>query len=141
MMNTREEHRATLHTYRPDKVATMDRLMFYDSMARDAIKDAENLLAMAREYRLSLARRAKELEAMPFIIRVTLKREKNTWTGKIRYFLWTEKVFEDDTAQKLDESIYEGRDRHKAIAEFRRIQKEFPGYEFVEDIARGKWER
>lgn len=140
-MNERNEHRVRLHTYSPTHITDLSTLMQYDRWTQQSIDDAEALIQKAKEYRLQLVKRVQELQRMRFHIRTTLQREKNTWTGKIRYFLKTEKVYEDGTAETLDESIFEGKDRYKAIAEFKAIQKKFPGYEFVKHIEKGKWER
>lgn len=71
-------------------------------------------------------------------MRVTLKRERR---DSVTYFLYTEKVYEDGTSQMLKSDRYEGKDRHKAIKAFRDMRKEFPGYEYIENIQKGYWER
>lgn len=136
-----DEMNVTLHTYSAENMTDINRILNYDRWALDSIKHAEELIQAAKEYRLRLAKRVHELQEMSFHIRTTLKRERNSWTGKIRYFLTTEKVFEDGTAEELDQSIFEGRDRHKAISEFKAMKRQFPGYQFVEDIQKCRWEK
>lgn len=83
-------------------------------------------------------KRAAQLETMQSHIRVTLKRERR---DNIAYLLYTEKVYEDGTAQRLQSNRYEGKERHKAIKAFKDMRKAFPGYEYIEDIQKGYWER
>lgn len=137
----RGETQVRLYTYDPSNVTDMEKLLLYDRWAKRAIEDAENLIQEAQAYRLQLADRVRELQEMRFHVRVTLKRNKDAWTGKIHYSLKTEKAYEDGTAQELDISTFEGKERHKAIAEFKSLKKRFPGYEFVEDIQKSRWER
>lgn len=136
-----KETKVIWHAYDSSRTTSMKSLKQRDRDAARAIEDAKDLIREAKAYRLSLADRARELQEMRFHARATLKREKNIWTGKISYTLLTEKVYEDGTAETLERSTFEGRERHKAIAEFKALKKEFPGYEFVEDTQKARWER
>lgn len=122
--------------YPVDRVAEVERLKRYDAWMEQNIEAAEAAIKEAKAYRLKLAERAAELETMQSHIRVTLKRERRY---NITYFLYTEKVYEDGTAKMLQNARYEGKERHKAIKAFRDMQKQYPGYEYIEDIK--KWER
>lgn len=136
-----KETKAILYAYDSSRTTSMKSLKQRDRDAARAIEDAKNLIREAKAYRLSLADRARELQEMRFHARATLKREKSIWTGKVSYTLLTEKVYEDGTTETLERSTFEGRERHKAIAAFNALKKEFSGYEFVEDIAKAGWER
>lgn len=124
--------------YPAERIPEMDRLKLYDNWIAQDIAAAEKVIEKAKAYRLELAKRAAQLETMQSHIRVTLKRERR---DNIAYFLYTEKVYEDGTAQRLQSNRYEGKERHKAIKAFKDMRKAFPGYEYIEDIQKGYWER
>lgn len=124
--------------YPPERIPEMDRLKLYDNWIAQDIAAAEKVIEKAKAYRLELAKRAAQLETMQSHIRVTLKRERR---DNIAYFLYTEKVYEDGTAQRLQSNRYEGKERHKAIKAFRDMRKQYQGYEYIEDIKKSQWER
>lgn len=112
----------------------------YDRYVVDAIKRAEGAIEAAKKYRLSLAKRATELASMGTHTKVLLRRENTSYSG-IHYFLNHYKVYDDGTEVAMDHKRYPGKERHKAIKEFRELKKQHPEYEFEEDIAKSKWER
>lgn len=118
----------------------MRTLKQYDYWAADSIKQAEEAIETAKKYRLSLAKRAAELASMGTHTKAVLRRENNHYSG-IYYFLVRYKVYDDGTNTILDSKRYPGKERHKAIKEFRELKKQHPEYEFEEDIAKSKWER
>ncbi len=124
--------------YPVERIPEMERLKRYDNWIAQDIAAAEKVIEEAKAYRLELAKRAAQLEAMQSHTRVTLKREHR---DNIAYFLYTEKVYEDGTAQMLQSNRYEGKERHKAIKAFRDMRKQYPGYEYIEDIQKSYWER
>lgn len=118
----------------------MQTLKRYDNWAADSIKRAEEAIETAKEYRLALAKRAAELASMSTHTLVSLRREHNHYSG-ISYFLISYKVYDDGTSTVLESKRYPGKERHKAIKDFRELKKQHPEYEFEEDIAKSKWER
>lgn len=124
--------------YPVERIPEMERLKRYDNWISQDIVAAEKAIEEAKAYRLELAKRAAQLEAMQSHTRVTLKREHR---GNIAYFLYTEKVYEDGTSEMLQSNRYEGKERHKAIKAFRGMRKQYPGYEYIEDIKKSQWER
>lgn len=132
--------RVCFQPYDFENVADIERLKNFDAWALNDIKAAEELISAAKDYRLKLAARVQELMTMESHTRVTLKRERR-YSGHVYFFLTTEKVYPDGSAAVVERTTYEGKDRHTAIRAFRKMKEQFPKYEFVEDISKGKWER
>lgn len=124
----------------PEKLDTPKRITLYDESAARAITEMENYIAMLKEYRADLAKRYSELSAMPYTMRLELKREKH-YQGPVYYHLRLLKVYQDGHTEAESSTTYPGTERHKAIADFEAIKKQRPGIETVKDIAKGKWER
>jgi hypothetical protein len=136
-MNRETQRTVRFDFYPVNRIGEMERLKRYDNWIAQDIAAAEAAIEEAKAYRLELAKRAAQLEIMQSHTRVTLKRERR---DSVTYYLYTEKVYEDGTAQMLQNNRYEGKDRHKAIKAFRDMRKAYPGYEYVENIQRGYWE-
>ena len=132
--------RVNFEPYDFENVADINRLKNYDKWALHDIEAAEELIKAAKEYRLKLAARVQELMTMNSHTRATLKRERR-YDGRVFYFLNTEKVYADGSSLLLENKMYEGKERHTAIKDFKETKKQFPGCEFIEDIAKDKWER
>lgn len=124
----------------PEKLDTRKRITWYDESAARAIADMESYIAMLKEYRADLAKRYAELSAMPYTMRLELKRDKR-YQGPVYYHLKLLKVYQDGHTEPESSTTYHGTERHKAIAAFEAMKKQRPGIEAVKDIAKGKWER
>lgn len=124
----------------PEKLDTTKRIALYDESAARAIADMESYIAMLKDYRADLAKRYAELSAMPYTMRLELKRDKY-YKGPVYYRLNLLKVYQDGHTEPESSTTYPGTERHKAIAEFERMKKQRPGIKSVKEIAKGKWER
>lgn len=127
------------YAVRPDKISRKD-LMYYDNRARREISEAESYIESLKTYRLDLAKRMQELETMPYHIELSLTRHRG-WTGPVTYYLTLSKVYEDNTTEDLQRTTYEGRARHTAIAEYKKLLKLYPGIKATIDITKSPHER
>lgn len=122
------------------KSLTLDELEPVDIRAQRYIDDCEEMIDQLKSYRLELAARSKELLTMGYHTKVSLIREKR-WKGNVYYYLTKEIVYDDGTTKTISSEKYAGTERHKAINDFNACKKQFPQYEYYEDIAKGRWER
>lgn len=139
--NGEYETRINIYCLSPQEVSNMQRLIDRDKSALNDIKRCEAAIEQLKQYRLELAQRAQELATMQYHIRTTLLRNKSWRTGKVEYFITTEKVFEDESCELISNVKFEGRERYKAIDIFENLKKENPHYEFIKDIAKKQWEK
>ena len=123
------------------KVADIDRLQMRDRNTAHAIKECEEAIKMLKGYREELAARALELTQMAATKRITLKRERDSYSNRVYYRLITAEVYSDGSEHELSRTTYEGADRHKAIADFNAMKKQYPQFEYILDIAKGRWEK
>lgn len=114
--------------------SALDDLKRYDRWAADSIARAEKAIAEAKEYRLQLAKRAASLITQNAHTRVTLSREPNYWDKKVFYYLKTHTVYEDGTKCLVDSVKFTGTERHEALNKFKELKRQYPHYEFIEDI-------
>lgn len=140
-MNDTINHNLHLYLINPAKETDLKFLQDRDSWACQDIEKLENIVAELKQYRIELAQRVRELACMDHHTRITLKRNKNSWENKVQYFLIREKAYVDGTAEMVSQQVFKGKERHKAIEAFKNLEKEFPGFEYVECIAKEAWER
>lgn len=129
------------HVYDPKTFTDMGGLLNHDRWVKQDIERLKNRIEELEAYRLELAERAKELTTMSYTTRVTLKRERSWKDSLVIYTITTEKVFDDGSIEKVERKEYCGKERHKAIKDFKAMQKQLPGFEYVQDIEKARWER
>lgn len=125
----------------PEKLDTAYRIAYYDKSAAQTIAAAQQLITDLQEYRQALAARYAALETMPYKRLLSLTRHKSYSNNKVKYTVAIVKILEDKT--ELDElrEIFPGTERHKAIARYKELQKQFPGIDCQMDIEKSQWER
>lgn len=127
-----------VHSYltQVDKLYNEDDIAAQDRDAQRLITDAEILLERLKDYRRALTERYNELQTIPSIPCVELKRREPSWGQKgITYTLTTYRHFiGDSTKMGRKEVRYTGRERHLAIRAFKQYIKEHPGIESKMDI-------
>lgn len=138
---TRTECQVSLHFHavRPDRIQR-NQLLYYDERAEREIREAKRYIEGLKEYRLALAKRMQELETMTYHMELSLVRHRG-WSGRVTYRLTLSKVYEDGTNEELSSTDYEGKERHKAIAEYRHQLQLHPGINAKMDIAKSPFER
>lgn len=117
--------------------------MYYDGYAKRGIEEAETMINQLKNYRLSLYERAREILAAPWHMELLLRRQRNYAENKISYYLETIKVYDTDgiPPEIIDQKTFGGKERHKAIAEYRSYIKSHPGIICKMQIEKGKWEK
>lgn len=138
----RGEYTKTLHIYYsdPSNVTNMDRLRVLDEMTTRAIERLQNELSALQAYRLDLMDRAQYLSTASYTVSVELHRHKR-YCGGVEYNLQIVRTYEDGTRNEDSHTMYTGKERHKAIADYKAACKSHPGAETVLDIEKGRWER
>lgn len=138
----RGEYTKTLHIYYsdPSNVTNMDRLRVMDEMTTRAIERLQNELSALQAYRLDLMDRAQYLSTASYTVSVELHRHKR-YCGGVEYNLQIVRTYEDGTRHEDSYTMYTGKERHKAIADYKAACKSHPGAETVLDIEKGRWER
>lgn len=119
-----------------------DRIRRYDESAARLIQRCEETISRLTAYRVSLAERYSYLAAAPSIPVVRLERDRNSYSGKVYYFLRTLRRFpEDGTEVEKSRKKYPGAERHKAISDFKAYVKAHPGITAEMDIEKRRWEK
>ena len=138
----RGEYTKTLHIYYsdPSNVTNMDRLRVLDEMTTREIERLQNELSALQAYRLDLMERAQYLSTASYTVSVELHRHK-LYCGGVEYKLQIVRTYEDGTRHEDSLTRYTGKERHKAIADYKAACKSHPGAETVLDIEKGRWER
>lgn len=113
-----------------------------DGMARRDIADLEGVIKKLKDYRVQVAERAALLETAPYTLRLSIIRRKSWSTDRVIYTITISRVYIDETINPLDvlHETYPGKERHKALARFNELKKQYAGIDTVVDIANGKWE-
>ena len=138
----RGEYAKTLHIYcrDPSTETSLKRLRDMDDMTARAIERLQNELTALQAYRLDLMDRAQYLATASYTVSVELHRHK-LYCGGVEYKLQIVRTYEDGTRHEDNRTIYTGKDRHKAISDYKSACKSHPGAETVLDIEKGRWER
>ena len=138
----RGEYAKTLHIYCRDlsTVTNMDRLRVLDEMTVREIERLQNELSALQAYRLDLMDRAQYLSTASYTVSVELHRHKQ-YCGGVEYNLQIVRTYADGTRHEDSLTMYTGKERHKAIADYKAACKSHPGAETVLDIEKGRWER
>ena len=131
----------TVYCTNSETAADLKQLQLRDKNAEYAIKECEGALKVLKAYREELNARAQELMRMKSSKRITLRRERDYYSNRVYYRLITEEVYEDGSEHELSRTTYEGKDRHKAIADFNAMKKQYPQFEYIFNIEKGRWEK
>lgn len=140
---TDEEIRARVYLVAPHTINTADKLRYWDNAAASAIADAERMIETLKGYRLSLYKRAQQLETTPYKRVLTITRERRGYNpSKVFYYVAIDRVYDGEIAKNEEmRETFPGAERHKALKRFAELQKQNPGIEAVKDIEKSAWER
>lgn len=113
-----------------------------DSMARQDIAYLEGVIKQLKDYRVQVAKRAALLETAPYNLQLSIIRRKPWRTDPVTYSITISRIYLDESIRPLEilRETYPGKERHKALARFKELQKQYAGIETVVDIEKGKWE-
>lgn len=126
--------------YDPAGVTDLSDLRQRDRYALDQIADLQAAIDRLQAYRLDMADRAQFLATAAYTVSVELHRHRR-YKGSVEFYLEIVRTYDDGTRQTENRTTYEGRDRHKAIADYKAACKAHPGAECVLDIEKSRWER
>ena len=134
-----EERRRYCYIQCPAKLNTVERCQFYDKSAATYIKELEEEIEQMKSYRLELYERMRLIYATPYRLKITLHREKR---DTVSYYLkFIKEYIENDIApETLETRHYSGKERNKAIAEYKQAIKEHAGVACEMRIEKSKWE-
>ena len=126
----------------PEKLSTAKDIQFYDGSAARMIAEFKAIIAKLEIYRLAMAERYGEIETAPKIPVVKLTRDRSYSANKVYYYLTIyERFIETGKENQIDQTRYDGKDRHKALADFEAYKKAHPGIVAEMDIEKKRWER
>ena len=134
------EIRCNIYLVDPAKIAEHKDIIWRDKITAEDITRLENILEALKDYRKDLAKRYGELETMPYKRLLMLDRCVH-WKGHKEYIVTITRICEDKTRIQELREVYPGKERHKAIARYHELQKQYPGIKSEMDIAKQKWER
>lgn len=125
-----------------ESINEAERIQRYDESAARLIQRCEETISRLAAYRVSLAERYSYLATAPCIPVVRLERERNSYSGKVYYFLLTLRRFlEDGTEVEESRKKYPGTERWKAVSDFKAYVKAHPGITAEMDIEKMRWEK
>lgn len=134
------EVRPYIYLVDPGKLSTPDEIARRDRYAAENIAELEHIIEALKDYRKALAARYGELETMPYKRLLMLDRCVH-WKGHKEYIVSITRICEDKTRIEELKEVYQGKERHKAIARYEELKKQYPGIESEMDIAKQKWEK
>ena len=136
------EIRRNAYIKKADAIGSIKDIEHYERHTVEAIKAYEASIETLKEYRKTLYTRYQEICAAPFKMFLHIERRINFDNHK-RYIITISKRFEGKNIkdEEILREVYEGRERHKALARFEALKKEYPNIENDTDIAKRSWER
>jgi hypothetical protein len=134
------EIRCNIFLVDPAKIAEHKDIIWRDKIIAENIFELEAIISALKDYRHALAARYGELETMPYKRLLMLDRCVH-WKGHKEYIVTITRICEDKTRIQELREVYPGKERHKAIARYHELQKQYPGIESEMDITKQKWER
>lgn len=134
------EIRPYIYLVDPAKLSTVKDIIWRDKNIAESIAELEHIVEALKDYRKALAARYGELETMPYKRILMLDRCVH-WKGHKEYIVSITRICEDKTRIQELKEVYPGKERHKAIARYHELQKQYPGIESEMDIEKQKWER
>lgn len=128
----------------PNKLDTAERVKSYDNYARDAINNMLEWIQVLQEYRQQLYERYQEIAQANSRLQLKIRRDTGGYRGTKRwYYVELLKLYDraDIRAEAVISERFEGKDRAKAFARFKELQKQYPTIEHIQDTAKQFWER
>lgn len=140
--STECDSKISIYLTAPYALNELSKVLYYDGRASDYIADLESKIEQLKAYRLALAERYNYLATAPTQPVVRLKRERRYYENKIYYFMITySRNLLDGSEIVTSSTKYTGKDRNKAIADYKAYIKSHPGIIAEMSIEKPKWER
>ena len=131
--------RNDVYLIKPDHYTELSRLREADRNALHYIERLQKSIDTLKEYRAELMERAQFLAFSTPALSVELHRHR--YDKSISYELQIVETFPDGSRRNQSRTTYAGKERHKAIADYKAACKAHPGAPCVLDIEKSKWER
>lgn len=132
------EKRHFVYLFKPETYHDLDQLKEADTQAKRYLSDLQETIEEVKQHRLNLAERANYLALTPSVLSVELHRYK---ADNVTFVLSHIRRYPDGTETEEKRTKFSGKERHVAIAAYRKELKSHPGVNAVLDIEKGKWER
>lgn len=124
--------------WNPEKLDTLDRITESDKSAERIIQAAEQLIQDMRSYRRDLYILYNDMQAAQIVydIHIQLLRHKDHYHNKVYYTVCVFKGYRKggQPFEKIISERFEGKERHKAIARYKTLQKKYPQAIAKDDI-------
>lgn len=137
------EYKPTFYIYHPhpNRHNTAKEVVDADRRAARDIAELQEAIDNLTEIRAALAARYNELATMPYTLKLGLSRYAGWRGSNITYTVKITRVYEDKSESEELRETFPGKDRHKAIARYKELQKSHPGITCSMDIEKSRWER
>ena len=130
-----------IYEQHPEKLYTEKDILHYFDRAQKDIEQLERLILQLKAYENALTERYNFIKTAPTKQKIKLYREKR-YQDKVYYFILFYSINLIDGHEELTQSIkYTGKERKKAIEDFKQLQKEKKNVIFEKDIEKRYWER
>lgn len=125
-----------------DKIGSITDIEAYERRTVEAINEYEAIIETLKEYRKTLYQRYQEICSATYKLYLHLER-KIKFDNRKSYVVTISKRFEgkDISNEEILREEFEGRERHKALARFEALKKEYPNIENSKDISKRSWEK
>lgn len=131
---------ANLYNY--ERVANINTIKDYDRYAVNDIAALQAAIDRLQEYRRGLYNHAQRLTTTAYTLTVSIKRERRYSAGdKVYYYVTVNKVYDGIGTTGILSEVYPGTERHKAIARYNELCKQYPQAEHIKSIDKARWEK
>ena len=135
------EIRVSGYFQHPDKLATPERVAYYDRSAAGTIQRMEEYIEALRGYRQALAARYAALASMPYGYRLDLIRRRGWHDKRVTYTVALVREYQDGHEEAEESTTYPGAQRREAIKAFEELKKSRPGIACNVDMEKRPWEK
>lgn len=120
----------------PQKVGSMERLLEIDKRINEDIQQAEKYIKLLKQYRMKLYERSKATAFMTYKETFYFWRKQNYYTKKVFYYIEKRKTPSDPSFSEitLEKKEYPGSQRFIAFQDWKKLKKENPLCEFIEEL-------
>ncbi len=130
------------HLQDPQKLHSMKNLTYYGNSAARYIKELEAMIETMESYQALVFDRVQEVSTAPYHLEIYLTRDRR-YDNKVKYYLTLKKVYDVPgiEPETVENTVYPGTERNKALKDFAAYQKSHPGIIAIKNIEKGRWEK
>lgn len=139
-----EDLRFTASLYPLEGETDLDALRRRDSYIASEISRAKSIICRMEEYRQEIFRQAQQIAAAPVTLELELIRShRYVSSGQYRpfYYLTRYEVYAGIGKKKIQQEVFPGKERFKAIKLLDEWKKQHPYATVTVNIQKSKWER